>query len=94
MINWYKCVYGDRVKVVCADGDVLEGIVESVTDSEEQSDLEKQEISLDIIADDGRHIGIYESEIKEVVLLNESELHKTTKRNVPKFDTPARVATA
>jgi len=71
MINWKKCIYGDRVRVIDIDGDVFEGIVECVTDSEERSDLEKQEIGIGIVTFDGKHIEFYESEIKNVSKLSE-----------------------
>ena len=71
MINWKKCIYGDKVRVIDIDGDVFEGIVECITDSKERSDLEKQEIGIGIITNDGRHIEFYESEIKNISELTE-----------------------
>ena len=79
MINWKQCVYGDKVRVIDIDDDVFEGIVECVTDSEERSDLEKQEIGIGIIIGDGKHIEFYESEIKEIVLIE-----KYVRQNVKK----------
>ena len=67
MINWKQCIYGDKIRVIDADGGTFDGIVECVTDSEERSDLEKQEIGISIITEDGRHIEFYESEIEEVM---------------------------
>lgn len=69
MTNWKKCTYGDRVRLTDVDGDVFEGIVESVIALEERSDLEKPEDGIDIIVEDGRHIGFYESEISEIVVV-------------------------
>jgi hypothetical protein len=66
MINWKQCVYGDNVRIIDIDNDVFEGIVECVTDSEERSNLEKQEIGIGIITNDGRHIEFYESEIASI----------------------------
>ena len=51
MINWKQCVYGDKVRIIDVEGDEFDGIVECVTDSEERSDLEKQEIGIGIITD-------------------------------------------
>ena len=74
MINWYQCVHGDRVRILDADDNTVEGIVECVTDSEEQSDLMPQEVSIGIITDSGEHLECFESDIKDVTLLSESKL--------------------
>jgi hypothetical protein len=66
MINWKRCVYGDKVRLVDIDGEIFDGIVEHIVALEDRSDLENPEDGLDIILPDGRHIGFYESEIKSV----------------------------
>jgi len=66
MIDWKKCVYGDKVRIIDIDGGVFDGIVECVTGLEERSDLEKQEDGIGIITNDGRHIEFYQSDIAEV----------------------------
>lgn len=72
MTRWKRCEYGDKVRIIDVDGDVFDGFVEHVASAEERSDLEKQEDGISIIVTDGRHIGFYESEIAEVVLIDAS----------------------
>jgi hypothetical protein len=66
MINWKKCTYGDKVRLIDIDDAVFDGIVESFNDIMDCSDLEPQEDGITIITNDGQHIGFYESEIKSV----------------------------
>ena len=66
MINIWKFTIGDRIKIKADNDIIFTGIVEAITDVEERSDLERQEDGIYIITEDGRHIEIYESEIKEI----------------------------
>ena len=69
MIDWKKCVYGDKVRIIDAEGDAFDGVVQCITSVEERSDLEIQEDGIGIITDDGRHIEFYQSEIAEVQII-------------------------
>jgi len=73
MIDWKQFNYKDEVCLTDVDGDVIYGRVECVTDSNERSDLEKQEIGIGIVVNDGRHIEFYESEINSIIKLNVSQ---------------------
>jgi len=69
MINIWKYGVGDRVKVTADNNAVFVGFIDSLIDSEECSDLTKQEDNIGITTDDGQYIDIYQSEIKEIVLI-------------------------
>jgi len=71
MINIWEYSVGDRVKITADNGSVFAGKIDSLIDSEECSDLEKQEDNIGIATDDGRYVDIYQSEIKEIVKLSE-----------------------
>ena len=66
MINIWDYQDANRVRITDVDGQVFEGNVISVDDAEESSDLEKAEDNISIMTDDGRYIGIYQSEIAKI----------------------------
>jgi len=68
MINIWNYTIGDNLKIIDNKDIIITGHVEAITDIEERSDLERQEAGIYIITDDGRHIEIYESEIKEILI--------------------------
>ena len=71
MINIWKYNIGDKVRIVdIDDGAVFIGTINAIVDSEECSDLEKQEDNVSIVTEDKRHISIYQSEIKSISLLS------------------------
>jgi len=71
MINIWEYNIGDKVKIVDIDNVVFIGVIDSIIDSEECSDLGKQEDNIGIITKDRRHIDIYQSEIKEISIYTE-----------------------
>ena len=70
MINIWKFDVGDRVQIIDIDNNIFIGRIDSLIDSEECSDLEKQEDNIGIVTDDKRYIDIYQSEIKNISLLS------------------------
>jgi len=73
MINIWKYDVGEKLQILTMKNAVFVGYIEAITDAGERSDLEKQEDSLGIITDDGRHIEIYQSEIKSIERLTSTE---------------------
>lgn len=71
MINIWEYNYRDKIKIICTDGSMFEGIVSDITAAEERSDLGRQEDGICIVAEDGRYIEIYQSEIKSIHTLPE-----------------------
>ena len=69
MINIWEYGHLDKIKIICSDDSVFEGIVSDLTDESECSDLERQEDSICIVTAPKNHIEIYQSEIKEIVLI-------------------------
>jgi len=66
MIDFRTISASDRVKVVCTDGEVIKGVISSIDDVEE-SGLGEDGISLH--TEDGRYIGLGESEVESVEML-------------------------
>ena len=66
MIDFRKISVSNKVKVAFADGDSLEGIISSI-DDEEESGL--GECGISIHTSDGRYIGIGESEVESIEVL-------------------------
>jgi len=66
MINIWEYGIGDKVRILSSSNMIFIGRIESITDAEERSDLDIQEDGIYIITDAGRHIEIYQSEIKEI----------------------------
>ena len=66
MIHVWDYSPGERVKVVCCDEEILEGVLTSI-DDEEESGLE--ECGISVFTTDGRYIGIGQSEIKRIDVL-------------------------
>ena len=66
MIKIWDCYPNDKIRITDVDGGITDGIVECVTDVEEQSDLCGQEDSIGIITDEGIHLEFYESYIKSI----------------------------
>ena len=73
MINIWAYNVGDRVKIIADNDAVFIGIIDSLIDSEECSDLENQEDNIGIVTDDRRHIDIYQSEIKSIERIIQKE---------------------
>ncbi len=66
MIDLTKYQYIDNeVTIICNDGDELTGRISAVED-EEESGL--NEIGIALFCNDGRYIGIGQSEIKEIII--------------------------
>ena len=66
MINIWKFTIGDKIRIKAINDIIFTGLVEAITDAEERSDLERQEDGIYIATEDGKHIEIYQSEIKEI----------------------------
>jgi len=66
MINIWEYYVGDKIQIIDVDNEIFVGRI----DSEECSDLMKQEDNIGIITDDGRYISIYQSEIKEITAID------------------------
>ena len=66
MINVWDYNADDAVIITCTDGAVIAGIITSI-DDEDDSELGEDGIS--IFTEDGRYIGLGQSEIKEVEIL-------------------------
>jgi len=73
MINIWSYEYRDKIKIICDDDTVFEGIVSDITAAEERSDLGRQEDGICIISEDGKYIEIYQSEIKSIERLTSTE---------------------
>ncbi len=69
MINIWKYNAGDAVRITAITGEILEGRIECLTEAEERSDLERQEDGLGLDTYDGRHLEIYQSEVKDIEFL-------------------------
>jgi hypothetical protein len=66
MINVWDYAPCDRARIVFHDGEVLEGSLTSI-DDEEDSGL--GECGVSIFTDDGRYIGVGQSEIESIEVL-------------------------
>ena len=77
MINIWEYNIGDKVRILANNNIIFIGCIEAITDIEERSDLDIQEDGIYIITENGRHIEIYQSEIKEITKtdLKEIEAH-------------------
>lgn len=67
MINLWKYEPGDNVRITCVDGQILEG---SVTDIQDADESGFGEDAINIFVDKTQWIGIGQSEIKSVEVLN------------------------
>lgn len=65
MIDLWKYEYGEKVKIVDIDNNVFVGMPQEVTDAEERSDEERQEIGITVECG-GALIELFQSEIKSI----------------------------
>lgn len=65
MINLWEYEYSGKVKIVDLDGEEFIGDAQEVTDTEERSDLDRQEIGITLRCK-GSLIEFYQSEIKSI----------------------------
>ena len=65
MIDLWKYEYSGKVKIVDVDGKTFIGIAQEITDEEERSEEERQEIGI-TIESDGVLIEFYRSNIKSI----------------------------
>ena len=65
MINLWAYEYSGKVKIVDLDGGEFIGDAQEVTDAEERSDLDRQEIGITLRCEDSL-IEFYQSEIKSI----------------------------
>ena len=66
MIDYRRMNVGDKIDILCVDGDRLQGVLVS-NDDEEESGL--GECGISIHTSDGRYIGIGESEVASIEVL-------------------------
>ena len=69
MINLWKYSDCEIIRITDVEDKVFEGAVTDVLDSEEQSDLEKQEDSIGIFTKDKQFIVFFQSEIKSIEII-------------------------
>ncbi len=65
MIDLWKYEYGEKVKIVDIDNNVFVGMPQEVTDAEERSDEERQEIGITVECG-GALIELFQSEKKSI----------------------------
>ena len=65
MIDLWKHEYGGKVKIMNSAGETFTGMAQEVTDVEERSDEERQEIGITINCD-GALVEFYQSEIESI----------------------------
>ena len=65
MINLWKYEYGEKVKIVDVDNNVFIGMPQEVTDQDERTDEDRQEIGITVDVD-GSLVEFFQSDIKSI----------------------------
>nr|DAP33795.1 MAG TPA: hypothetical protein [Caudoviricetes sp.] len=65
MINLWKYEYGKKVKIVDVDNNVFIGMPQEVTDQDERTDEDRQEIGITVDVD-GSLVEFFQSDIKSI----------------------------
>lgn len=65
MINLWKYEYGKKVKIVDIDNNVFIGMPQEVTDQDERTDEDRQEIGITVDVD-GSLVEFFQSDIKSI----------------------------
>ena len=65
MINLWKYEYGEKVKIVDIDNRVFIGMPQEVTDKDERTDEERQEIGITVDVN-GSLVEFFQSDIKSI----------------------------
>lgn len=65
MINLWKYEYGEKVKIVDIDNNVFIGMPQEVTDRDERTDIDRQEIGITVDVD-GALVEFFQSDIKSI----------------------------
>ena len=65
MINLWKYEYGKKVKIVDIDNNVFIGMPQEVTDQDERTDEDRQEIGITVDVD-GSPVEFFQSDIKSI----------------------------
>ncbi len=65
MINLWKYEYGKKVKIVDIDNNVFIGMPQEVTDQDERTDEDRQEIGITVDVD-GALVEFFQSDIKSI----------------------------
>lgn len=65
MINLWKYEYGKKVKIVDVDNNVFIGLPQEVTDQDERTDEDRQEIGITVDVD-GSLVEFFQSDIKSI----------------------------
>ncbi len=65
MINLWKYEYGEKVKIVDIDNNVFIGMPQEVTDQDERTDEDRQEIGITVDVD-GSLVEFFQSDIKSI----------------------------
>ena len=65
MINLWQYEYGEKVKIVDIDNHVFVGMPQEVTDKDERTDEERQEIGITVDVN-GALVEFFQSDIKSI----------------------------
>lgn len=65
MINLWQYEYGEKVKIVDIDNHVFVGMPQEVTDKDERTDEERQEIGITVDVN-GSLVEFFQSDIKSI----------------------------